>query len=291
MTSIALLGAGGMLGHDIARVLEDADLTQFTRRDLDITDALAVSDALRDFDVVVNSAAYTHVDEAESHIDDASRANALGAENVASACVGHGRKLIHLSTDYVFDGLAAAAYAEDHPRDPQSVYGRTKAEGESKTVAANPNNTIIVRTAWLYGISGSNFVSTMLRLAESHDTVSVVTDQVGQPTWSADVAAMIRELIASPVRAGIFHATNSGQASWFEFAQKIFRTAGLDVARVLPTTTKDFQRPAPRPAWSVLGHENWKRHGFEAPRPWSEAFEEAWDRDFSPNAEAKTTAE
>jgi dTDP-4-dehydrorhamnose reductase len=277
MTRIAVIGAGGMLGTDLMSVLAPSGPTGFTKSELDITDAVAVTEALVGFDVIVNAAAYTKVDDAESHSDLAFAVNAKGPLNIAKACATHGQRLIHVSTDYVFDGTATTPYTEDHPTKPRSVYGASKAEGEKNVRSVLPDSSIIVRTAWLYGHGGPNFVATMLKLAESRDTVSVVTDQIGQPTWSRDLAGMIASLIDSPVRSGIFHGTNGGHASWYDFAQAIFSAAGLDPQRVLPTTSESFVRPAPRPAWSVLGHDEWDRHGLPMPRHWREAFQDAWD--------------
>ena len=293
MTQIAVIGSGGMLGHDLMGVLQtdqlDVEVVGFTRADLDITDSAAVGDALQGFDTVINTAAYTKVDDAETHQAEAFAVNAEGARNIARACKTSGQRLIHVSTDYVFDGLATTPYSEDHPLNPVSVYGKSKAAGEEAVLEENPDNTVIVRTAWLYGGAGSNFVTTMLRLASQHESVSVVTDQIGQPTWSRDLAIMIDGLCQSPLRHGIFHGTNSGRASWFDFARVIFESAGLDAARVQPTTSESFVRPAPRPAWSVLGHENWAAHGLVTPRTWQDAFSEAWTTVFLPGSETAGT--
>jgi dTDP-4-dehydrorhamnose reductase len=292
MTRVAVIGSGGMLGHDLMSVLQGdgpgVDVTGFSRSDLDITDSSAVDNALTGFHTVINAAAYTKVDEAEGHESEAFSVNAEGARNIARACKINGQRLIHVSTDYVFDGLSHTPYPEDHPRNPVSVYGKSKAAGEEAVLEENPGSTIIVRTAWLYGAAGANFVTTMLRLASQHDTVSVVTDQMGQPTWSRDLAVMVRGLANSPLRTGVFHGTNSGQTSWYDFARAIFEFAGLDPERVVATTSETFIRPAPRPAWSVLGHENWARHDLPTPRSWHDAFAEAWSTVFSSNHESKS---
>ena len=183
---------------------------------------------------------------------------------------------MQVSTDYVFDGSGTSPYPEDAPLNPISAYGRTKAEGERLARAAHPDGTYIVRTAWIYGASGSNFAKTMLRLAAAHDTVSVVTDQIGQPTWTADLARQIVALLDSDAPAGVYHGTNSGQASWFEFTKEIFRLAGLDPERVLPTTSAEFVRTAPRPDYSVLGHDAWARVGLSPMRDWREALSAAY---------------
>lgn len=273
MTRYLVTGAGGMLGHDLLRILAGRDVTPLTRADLDVTDAAAVRDAVTGHDVVINAAAYTAVDDAESHEADAFAVNATGAGNLADAAAEHGARLVHVSTDYVFAGTASAPYAEDTPRAPVGAYGRTKAAGE-ELVLRHPR-TYLVRTAWLYGAGGSNFAQTMLRLAGERETVSVVTDQVGQPTWSRDLAAAILRLLDAEAPFGIYHGTNAGSASWFEFARAIFEESGLDPARVLPTDSSAFVRPAPRPSYSVLGHAAWADAGLEAPRPWRDALRAA----------------
>ena len=276
MTRILLTGAGGMLGHDLVATFSDTELDARSREDLDITYSDAVNDAVEGADVVINAAAYTKVDDAESERDTAFAINAEGPRNLARACKAHGARLIHVSTDYVFDGNATTPYPEDTPRNPASVYGQSKAAGEEAIEAEHPDGSIIIRTAWLYGQHGPNFPRTMLRLAQSHDSVNVVTDQVGQPTWTRDLAQWIRLLVDSDIQSGVFHGTNSGQTSWFEFAKEVYRLGGLDPERIQPTTSDEFPRPAPRPAWSVLGHEAWGKVGLPQPRDWREALSEAF---------------
>lgn len=273
MTRYLVAGAGGMLGTDLRVALADRDVTALTRAELDVTDADAVRAAVVGHDVVINASAYTAVDAAESDEEAAFAVNATGAANLADAAAAAGARLVHVSTDYVFDGTATAPYAEDTPRRPLGAYGRTKAAGEEH-VERHPRH-YLVRTAWLYGAHGPNFARTMLRLAGERDTVSVVTDQVGQPTWSRDLAGWIVALLDADAPFGTYHGTNVGQASWFEFARAIFEGAGLDPERVLPTTSAEFTRPAPRPAYSVLGHGAWAAAGLPAPRSWREALHEA----------------
>jgi dTDP-4-dehydrorhamnose reductase len=237
--------------------IPDDDVTGLTRSDLDITDADAVSVAVRGHDVVVNCAAYTRVDDAESHEGQAFSVNAMGAGNVAEACRTVGARLVHISTDYVFGGDAAEPYAEDAPVAPLSAYGRTKAAGEWAVQARCPQ-AWIVRTAWLYGAGGPNFVKTMARLAESHDTLDVVDDQTGQPTWTMDVAQAILRLVDDGAPFGVWHATSQGETTKYGLAREIFRGLGLDPERVRPTTSDAFPLPAPRPAYSVLGHDAWR---------------------------------
>lgn len=275
MTRYLIAGAGGMLGHDLRRALDGRDVVALARTDLDITDAEAVADAVAGADVVINAAAYTAVDAAESDEDAAYAINATGAENLAKAAAAAGGRMVQVSTDYVFRGNATAPYDEDALLDPLGAYGRTKAAGERLVRAAHPG-AHIVRTAWLYGENGGNFAHTMLKLAANRDTVSVVTDQVGQPTWTGDLASAIVSLLDADAPAGSYHGTNGGQASWFDFARAVFEVAGLDPERVLPTDSSAFVRPAPRPSYSVLGHSAWNRAGLTAPRHWRDALQAAY---------------
>jgi dTDP-4-dehydrorhamnose reductase len=273
-----ITGASGMLGRDLQAVLAGREVTALSRADLDVTDRDAVSDAVRGHGVVFNASAYTNVDDAESHEDAAYAVNALGTENLAIAAREVGAKLVTISTDYVFKGDASAPYAEDAERDPLNAYGRTKAAGEELALAAHPDGTYIVRTAWLYGEHGPNFAKTMLRLAADHDTLTVVDDQRGQPTWTGDLAEQLVRLADSNAPAGIYHGTASGETTWFGFAREVFERAGLDPQRVQPTTSAEFVRPAARPAYSVLGHDAWRAAGLPVMRDWREALAEAFDR-------------
>lgn len=268
-------GAHGMLGRDLAAALEGREVTLLGRADLDVTDRDAVAAAVRGHDVVVNAAAYTAVDAAETDEERALAVNGTAVGHLAEAAAASGARLVQVSTDYVFDGSATEPYAEDAPLAPVSAYGRTKAEGERLALAAHPDGTYVVRTAWLYGQHGPNFATTMLKLAAQRETVSVVDDQVGQPTWTGDLARQIVALVDADAPAGIYHGTASGRASWFDFARAVFRTAGLDPERVQPTDSSSFVRPAPRPAFSVLGHDAWSRAGLAPMRAWDEALAEA----------------
>ncbi|NRD25409.1 dTDP-4-dehydrorhamnose reductase [Frigoribacterium sp. VKM Ac-2836] len=277
-TKYLVTGARGMLGTDLLEALFGRDVTVLGRADLDVTDRDAVFSAVQGHDVVINSAAYTAVDAAETDEEAALAVNGTAAGLLAEATASVGAKLVQISTDYVFDGVATEPYPENAPVAPVSAYGRTKAAGERLALTANPEGTYIVRTAWLYGAHGGNFAKTMVKLAASHDTVKVVDDQLGQPTWTADLAAQIVALLDSDAPAGVYHGTNSGRASWFEFAQAVFEEAGLDAARVEPTDSSAFVRPAPRPSYSVLGHDAWERAGLKPMRPWREALAEAASR-------------
>ena len=272
-------GAGGQLGLDLRVALgiagvQDKAVTALKRTDLDITDVAAVRDAVRGHDVVVNCAAYTKVDDAEAHEAQAFSVNAVGAANVSAACRETGAKLVHVSTDYVFAGDAQEPYAEDAPLEPRSAYGRTKAAGEWAVQAHCPQSWI-VRTAWLYGAGGSNFVKTMARLAQERDTLSVVDDQRGQPTWTMDVAEAILRLVREGAPYGVWHATSQGETTWHGFTQAIFSELGLDPERVRRTTTDAFPRPAPRPAYSVLGHDAWRMARIAPLPPWRESLSRA----------------
>jgi dTDP-4-dehydrorhamnose reductase len=248
-------------GHDVVGV----DLG-----DLELTDPGAVKVALDDVDVVLNCAAWTAVDEAEDNEDAARVANVTIPDVLAAAAAATGTRLVHISTDYVFAGDATVPYAEDAPMAPRSAYGRTKAAGESAVRSALPNGHLIVRTAWLYGAHGGCFPKTIARVAAERGSVAVVDDQVGQPTWTRDVADLALRLVEASAPAGIYHATSSGQTSWFGFAQRVVEAAGLDPAIVTPTDSGAFPRPAPRPAYSVLGHDALEPLGISPIGDWEE---------------------
>ena len=279
MSRWLVTGAGGMLGRDLAAALERkrANVVALTRRDLDITDEAAVYAAIRGHrpDLVVNCAAWTAVDAAESCEPAALRVNGHGAAHIAAACADSGARLLHMSTDYVFDGDARRPYAENDATAPRTAYGRTKLAGEEAVLRLLPGTGYIVRTAWLFGTHGPNFVQTMIRLERERPAISVVDDQRGQPTWTADLADQVIALGRSHAAAGIYHATSSGETTWFGLAREIFRLLGADEARVRPIKSSDYTRPAPRPAYSVLGHDAWARAGI-APIPgWRRAVRRA----------------
>jgi len=267
---ILLLGGSGMLGHDLRTVLAGHAVTAPTRAELDLADDRALHDAIAGMDAVVNSAAYTAVDAAEDDEAAAREVNALAAGRAAGIAAEAGSRFIQVSTDYVFDGRGTSPYREDAPLDPRNAYGRTKAEGERVVTAAHPS-PIIVRTAWLYGAHGTCFPRAILTRAASHETIDVVDDQYGQPTWTADLAVHIRQLLELGAPAGVYHGTNSGAATWFEFARAVFVHAGLDPDRVRAVSSSAFPRRATRPAYSVLGHEAWNRAGLEPMRDWHDA--------------------
>ncbi|WP_432825414.1 dTDP-4-dehydrorhamnose reductase [Dactylosporangium sp. CA-092794] len=270
MTRYLVTGAGGMLGHDLLAVLDGRDVTAATRAELDITDAAKVRDVVEGHDVVLNAAAWTDVDGAESDEAGATAVNGTGVATLATACAATGARLLHVSTDYVFAGDATEPYAEDAPTAPLNAYGRSKLAGERAVLRTLPETGYVVRTAWLYGTHGNNFVRTMLRLARERDFVEVVDDQVGQPTWSRDLAERLVALAGAGAPAGVYHGTASGQTSWHGLAEAVFEGAGHDPARVHRTTSAAFVRPAPRPSYSVLGHARWAAAGLAPLRPWPE---------------------
>lgn len=280
MANWLVVGCNGQLGRDLMQALPAAGhaAVGLDLPDIDITDEASVAAAMAEHapDVVVNAAAYTAVDAAEGDEATALRINGHGPAVLAAAVAARpGSRLVQVSTDYVFDGTATEPYAEDAPIAPASAYGRTKAAGEHAVLTALPDSGYVVRTAWLYAVNGSNFVKTMLRLEQSHDTLSVVDDQRGQPTWSRDLAEQIRLLVEADAPAGIYHGTASGDTTWFDFTREIFTLAGHDPQRVEPTTTDEFPRPAPRPAYSVLGHDKWAEVGLAPMRGWDTALAEA----------------
>jgi dTDP-4-dehydrorhamnose reductase len=279
MTRWLVVGAAGQLGSDVLAVLGDRDVVGLTRAALDVTDESAVTKALAELapSVVINASAYTAVDAAETDEDAAFAVNAAGPRNLARACADVGARLVHVSTDYVFAGDATTPYPEDAPTAPPSAYGRTKLAGEQAVLRELPE-AFVVRTAWVYGATGANFVKTMARLERQHDTVSVVDDQRGSPTWSHDLARGLVALAESAAAGGVYHCTNSGETTWFGFTQAIFEELGADPSRVLPTTTEAFPRPAPRPAYSVLGNRRWIEAGLPAMPHWRDALHEAFAR-------------
>jgi dTDP-4-dehydrorhamnose reductase len=277
-----VVGAGGQLGTDLLRVLErdgERDVVGLTRADLDIADHAAIDKAVAAHEpsIVVNAAAYTAVDAAETDEGAAAAANTAGPGFLAEACARSGARLVHLSTDYVFAGDATQPYDEDDPTGPRSVYGRTKLAGERAVLHALPS-AYVVRTAWVYGATGSNFVKTMTKLERSRETLSVVDDQRGSPTWSFDLATGVVALARSGASGGVYHCTNAGETTWYGFTRAIFEELGADPARVTPTTTDAFPRPAPRPAYSVLGSRRWEQVGLPAMPHWRDALHEAFAR-------------
>ena len=271
---VLIIGSEGMLGHDLVDILsEENEISTTTIDTLDITDIEKTIETVKNNnpDVVVHAAAFTDVDGSESKADLAYQVNVLGSRNVAVACRETDSALVYICTDYVFDGTKGTPYQEYDQTNPLSVYGKTKHLGEVY-VRDLLSKFYIVRTSWLYGYHGPNFITTMLKLAETHDTISVVSDQIGSPTYTVDLAKAIAKLIKKPAY-GIYHVTNSDHCSWYEYAQLIFEIAGKDID-LKPVTTEEFGSPAPRPKYSVLDNYNWKMEGFPKIRSYKDALKE-----------------
>lgn len=265
-----ITGAGGQLGQRLGALLPEA--SRFTRAELDLASVDIVREAVAGHDVVINAAAWTDVDAAEAREAEATEINGHAVKHLALACANAGARLIHLSTDYVFDGTACSPYPEDASTDPVNAYGRGKLAGEHAALTAGAT---VVRTAWLYDNTGRNFVTTVLRLASERDTLDIVDDQHGQPTWAHTLAQQLVALVRADAPPGIYHGTCTGATTWYQFAREIFRLAGLDPRRIRPTTSDRFPRPAKRPTYSVLAHGNWAKAGLEPMPPWEVALREA----------------
>lgn len=277
---VLVIGSNGQLGRQVQKVLTDKSIA-FNAYDYPEVDIANVGSLQELFDqtkpdTVINCAAYTNVDQAETDYDNAYRINALGPKNLAGICVQNDVELVHISTDYVFSGDPICAdgqarpYFEDDECNPATAYGKTKLEGE-RFVQQSGAKYYILRTAWLYG-DGNNFVRTMLKLSETHNTINVVEDQIGSPTSTVDLANAISELLGTG-EYGLYHATCEGQCSWFEFAKKIFEYSRKNID-VVPVSSKEFVRPAKRPAWSILENAQLKRIGKNVFRPWEDALQE-----------------
>lgn len=272
---VLVLGAGGMLGKDLVPILSVKG--QVWARDIDdfdITDPKRVQrevEALQP-QVLVNAAAYTDVDGCESRKELAFAVNAEGARNVARACAAIGGRMIHLSTDYVFDGSSRIPYGEENLPNPRNVYGSSKLQGE-RYIQEILENHLIIRTEWLYGRHGKNFVDTIVRHAGQQKELRVVDDQRGSPTFTRDLSFALERLIGIEAR-GILHVTNSGSCTWFEFARQILREKGYDHVQVIPISSEELSRPARRPASSVMDCQRYEKLTGRKMRPWKEAIKE-----------------
>lgn len=279
---VLVTGGDGQLGRDIvATAPPETELVPMNRLQLDITNAEAVELTIQKFkpDWVINTAAYTAVDLAESEVDKADQVNAIGPANVAASCNKIGCRLLHISTDYVFDGAANTPYLASQTPSPQSIYGKSKLDGEAAVLGEAGLSVSIVRVAWLYGAHGNNFLKTMLRLMSERSDLGVVVDQVGSPTWTRPLAIALWRMTQQEKLTGIWHWSDLGVASWFDFAQAIYQ-AGRKSGRlthevtIKPITTEQFPTPARRPAYSVLDSVDlrtalklpggyWRDHVFE----------------------------
>jgi len=269
---ILVTGASGQLGREITKQGQDHELILTNSGTLNITDGQAVASFFREVkpQAVVHCAAYTNVDGAESDVDGAFRVNVIGTQNIATGCLETGARMVYVSTDYVFNGNDTILYRESDPVNPETVYGRTKYQGE-EIVRQILGRHYILRTAWLYG-DGNNFVRTMLKLANGHTSLKVVNDQIGTPTSTVDLAKTIFQLLNTDAY-GTYHATCQGQCSWYDFAQEIFKQTGKNI-NVIPVTTTEFPRPAKRPACSVLDNYMLRMTIGDPMRNWREALEE-----------------
>jgi len=288
MLSLLVPGGHGQLGRELAA--RATNVRAPGSAELDITNAGAVIEAVSTLassasqeglsPVVVNAAAYNAVDAAETETTRAYAVNADGPRLLAAACAAANVPLVHVSTDYVFPGDSDRPYETDDPVRPRTAYGTTKAAGEDAVLGSGAR-AWVVRTAWVYGAFGGNFVKTMAKLAATRDTVSVVDDQRGCPTWTGELAAgllALAESVASDAgpRSRILHCTGGGETTWFGFARAVFEELGLDPTRVHPCTTEEFPRPAPRPAYSVLSDRSWREAGLPPMSPWREALAAAF---------------
>ena len=274
-----ILGANGQLGKSLQRVLTEQNIafTATDRNSLDISDrdaCIKLFTALSP-DVVVNCAAWTAVDLAEDNEKEAFRINCDASRNIAIAARSARAINVHISTDYVFSGVANTPYDVDSPTAPVSIYGKSKLCGEVAITDEYPEKSYIIRTAWLYSPYGGNFVKTMIRKARSASAVRVVSDQLGQPTLASDLAVHIVDVVTSQAPFGIFHGTNSGAASWYELTCEIYSLLGVDTSLVSPVPTSEYPTKAVRPQYSVLGHAHTIECGIEVMRNWKSALKES----------------
>lgn len=273
---VLITGANGQLGRELAKRLQGTNFLATDSAKMDITDARKTLQTIDSYkpDVVIHAAAYTNVDAAESHVNQAYTVNAIGTQNVAVSCLQCHAKLVYISTDYVFDGVLGRSYNEFDQPNPQSIYGKSKFAGEmlAKHIL---NRLFIVRTSWLYG-DGNNFVRTILKLGQEKAEIQVVNDQYGCPTSTKDLVSAILRLIETE-QYGVYHAANRGVTTWFDFARKIFEFTSNDQVKVLPQSTLELGRPAPRPAYSPLHNFMLELRYGDLMQPWEVALREYLD--------------
>ena len=277
-----VVGANGQLGRCMTELLESSstDYVALGHHQLDITDSVAVEKVFEELrpTIVLNAAAWTAVDDAEGHEVAAMRVNAQGPANLAKSSSMVGARLVHISTDYVFDGQANVPYTVNSPTEPMNAYGRTKLAGEKVVLESANNNNCVVRTAWLYSEHGKNFAKTMTIRAVRGEPVRVVHDQLGQPTSAHDVAQLVFEISQSETMPPIVHGTNAGQATWFQFAQEIYSQLGADVALVSSVDTSAFPTLAKRPAYSVLDHADFVSRSLKPLQNWKDGLTDSIER-------------
>jgi dTDP-4-dehydrorhamnose reductase len=266
---ILLLGHQGMLGSDLLLKLKiEHEVVGLDKKEIDIVSANGCQEAIKTIepDIVINAAAYTNVDGCETAKDECFAVNAEAVKNIADACRNKNIRIIHFSTDYVFDGAAKQPYQEDHQCNPINTYGASKMAGE-RNLKSLSDNYILIRTAWLYGVNGKNFVQTILEKVKTAKKLTVVDDQIGSPTHTKDLAAAVDLLIKQNAK-GIFHITNRGSCSWYQFALKILQEAGIHEIDVTPIKSDQLQRPARRPAYSVLSMQKFIQTTGKTMQPW-----------------------
>ncbi len=272
-----VIGSAGMLGTDLMEILQESGLTAvgLDVGEVDIRSEDSIRKALARFDpgVIINLAAMTDVDGCETRQEEAFSVNAKGPENLARAAARRGDFFVQLSTDYVFDGLSRVPYKEDDPMNPLGMYGKSKAQGELLIRELLPDNHCIVRTSWLYGTHGKNFVEAIIDAAQKRPVLNVVNDQRGRPTYTMDLARAVLGLAEMRTR-GTFHVTNSGEATWYDFAVRIVERTGFSHVRVEPTTTEQLSRPAPRPGYSVLDNSRFVELTGKPLRSWEQALDD-----------------
>lgn len=270
-STILVTGANGQLGQEIVRIVDEGvTLIGLDRKQLDVTDLSMCSMAMATYrpSAIIHAGAYTAVDKAETEPDEAYKVNAMGTRNLAIVAREVSAKLCYVSTDYVFDGAGDRPYNEYDDTNPQSVYGKSKRAGEI-LLQSLCDKWFIVRTSWVYGLHGNNFVKTMLKLSQERNELTVVHDQVGSPTYTLDLALFLVSLVKTEAY-GIYHASNAGSCSWYEFAKAIFEESGKQI-KLTPCTTDEFPRPAPRPLYSVMDHSAIRQNGFQDLPPWRES--------------------
>jgi dTDP-4-dehydrorhamnose reductase len=272
---ILLLGHKGMLGSDLLLKLSmEHEVVGMDKEEIDIVSASECKKSIKDItpDIVINAAAYTNVDGCETAKDECFAVNAEAIKNIAVACRDKNIRIIHFSTDYVFDGAAKQPYKEDHQCNPINTYGASKMAGE-RYLRSLSENYILIRTAWLYGVNGKNFVQTILEKVKTTKKLTVVDDQTGSPTYTKDLAAAVDLLITKNAK-GIFHITNRGSCSWYQFAVKILQEAGIHDIDVTPIKSDQLQRPAMRPAYSVLSMQKFIQTTGKTMQPWQLALQD-----------------
>lgn len=271
---VLVTGVKGQLGYDVMNELakRNIEAVGVDIEEMDITDSKSVNDVIKEAapDAVIHCAAYTAVDAAEDNVEICKKVNADGTQNIANVCKELDIKMVYISTDYVFDGKGTRPWEPDDERHPLNVYGQSKYEGEL-AVQNTLSKYFIVRIAWVFGVNGKNFIKTMLKLAETHDTITVVNDQFGSPTYTYDLARLLVDMVQTD-KYGFYHATNEGICNWYEFACEIFKQAGVNVT-VKPVTAAEYKAKAARPENSRMNKDKLEKNGFERLPSWQDALE------------------